>query len=976
MRSSKRKQKLPSEDPQRGEERTHHRRRSRRGSWAELIFFLLIGLGVYLILALLGISWAGEAGCEWGKRMRETWGGALLVPLLFWIYLCMARLARSRVPHPLGQILGTVQLYLSLALMLGIARHTGWNPGWALSEPGTAGMMLARFFLLNLGAFGAILASAALFLLAAFFFGWRAFALILSSHVEEETLRRQHSLDREQTSEKISHPFDPAGIKAPYPSESQPEKPEDILSSIRRNPVSTPFDPLDPANFRFNGGEVPSAPSGSHSEKTDSGNKEYEEWLESFAETTEPQVEPPAQPQFEPKTVLPPLQEKRPVPEAVPILHEPEGPLPFPPSPEPEPAGPQRSAVQILDDLLSSIEAGEFSLPEHLMRPIDEDIPAPVQEGTPVPAPEPSFVQRTDDMRASPCAASGTESSCPSEVQPSEAVEDVPPAAPAAAVLKEEPEPQAPEEQEAQPEVEPAELDTEAPDPAVPDPAEAVPEEVPEEPIPGAGAFPPPLDIFGPQAKDRGDDEALAVAKSQGEAIIGTLKNFGVEASVAHIVVGPSVIQFQIQLAPGTKVNRVSGLTNELTMALAVVSVRVEAPIPGLPYVGIEIPNSRRRGIPLRAALEDETFQNSKALLPLPMGMQVDSRFRVCGLEEMPHLLVAGTTGSGKSVFVNACILGMCSRRTPSELKLILIDPKQVEFAIYEGLPHLMARPVSDPRKAIDALAWAVQEMESRMASFARAQVRTLASFNEKVLPKDRLPNVVVVVDELADLMYTAGKEVEGLLVRLAQKARAAGIHLILATQRPSVDVITGLLKNNVPARVAFAVPSQTDSRTILDGGGADKLLGRGDMLFLSTRYRRPLRLQSPFITEERTLDFVNYMKNVFGEPEYVEFADSGSGSSDGGGTRGGGSSAVDDPKMEEAIHAVMEMGITSASGLQRLLSIGYPKAGRLITAMEQIGILGPQTPNSTKPRDILMDEESAYEALERARTGGLFDES
>ncbi|MCR5347546.1 MAG: DNA translocase FtsK [Fretibacterium sp.] len=527
-----------------------------------------------------------------------------------------------------------------------------------------------------------------------------------------------------------------------------------------------------------------------------------------------------------------------------------------------------------------------------------------------------------------------------------------------------------PEEQHEQPSAPPEE-----PPEETPVSAETAPEEEPENPLPGEGAFPPPLDLFGPSAPAEGDEQAMAVAETQGQAIIATLKEFGVEATVAHIVVGPSVIQFQIELAPGTKVNRVSGLTNELTMALAVVSVRVEAPIPGMPYVGIEIPNSRRRSIPLRAALEDETFQGTKARLPLPMGMQVDSRFLVCGLEDMPHLLVAGTTGSGKSVFVNACILGMCSRRTPDELRLILVDPKQVEFAIYEGLPHLMAQPISDPRKAIDALTWAVQEMESRMASFARAQVRTLASYNEKVLPKDRLPNVVVVVDELADLMYTAGKEVEGLLVRLAQKARAAGIHLILATQRPSVDVITGLLKNNVPARVAFAVPSQTDSRTILDSGGADKLLGRGDMLFLSTRYRRPLRLQSPFITEERTLDLVNYMKNVFGEPEYVEFEETGGGGSDGGGSRGGGgSSAVDDPKMDEAIHAVMEMGITSASGLQRLLSIGYPKAGRLITAMEQLGILGPQTPNSTKPRDILMDEESAYDALENARSGGLFN--
>jgi S-DNA-T family DNA segregation ATPase FtsK/SpoIIIE len=334
----------------------------------------------------------------------------------------------------------------------------------------------------------------------------------------------------------------------------------------------------------------------------------------------------------------------------------------------------------------------------------------------------------------------------------------------------------------------------------------------------------------------------------------------------------------------------------------------------------------------------------------------------------MPHLLVAGTTGSGKSVFMNTCILGMCSQRGPDELKLILVDPKHVEFAIYDGLPHLLALPISDPKKAISALSWTVQEMETRSEAFAKAKVRNLASYNEKVLPKSRFPHIVVVVDELADLMYTAGKEVEGLIARLAQKARAAGIHLILATQRPSVDVITGLIKANVPARVAFAVPSQTDSRTIIDTGGAEKLLGKGDMLFYSTRYPRPLRLQATFITEERTLEFVEYMKNVFGEPEYIEFEDFSGGSGPVNGERSG-ASIVDDPKLEEAIKVVMDTGIASASGLQRYLNVGYPRAGRLISGLEQLGIVGPQT-TSSKPRDILMDEENAIELLERARNG------
>jgi S-DNA-T family DNA segregation ATPase FtsK/SpoIIIE len=355
------------------------------------------------------------------------------------------------------------------------------------------------------------------------------------------------------------------------------------------------------------------------------------------------------------------------------------------------------------------------------------------------------------------------------------------------------------------------------------------------------------------------------------------------------------------------------------------------------------------------------------------MGVRVDSKHLVCGLEDMPHLLVAGTTGSGKSVFTNTCILGMCSQRTPEELKLILVDPKHVEFAIYEGLPHLLARPVSDPKKAIAALAWAVQEMETRSEAFARAKVRNLASYNEKTLPKNRFPHIVVVVDELADLMYTAGKEVEGLIARLAQKARAAGIHLILATQRPSVDVITGLIKANVPARVAFAVPSQTDSRTIIDVGGAEKLLGKGDMLFYSTRYPRPLRLQASFVTEERTLEFVEYMKNAFGEPDYIEFEDLANGG--GGNGERSGSSIVDDPKLDEAIKIIMDTGIASASGLQRYLNVGYPRAGRLISGLEQLGIVGPQLPNSSKPREILMDEDGALGVLERARNGSPLEE-
>ena len=436
---------------------------------------------------------------------------------------------------------------------------------------------------------------------------------------------------------------------------------------------------------------------------------------------------------------------------------------------------------------------------------------------------------------------------------------------------------------------------------------------------------------------------------------------------MAEIVIGPSVVQFQIDLSPGIRVSKVSGLASDIAMALAVVSVRVEAPIPGKPYVGIEIPNSKRRGIPLRSVIESHDYQESKNVLPLPLGMRVDSRYMVAGLEEMPHLLVAGTTGSGKSIFTNTCILGMCHKRTPSELKLILVDPKHVEFAIYDGLPHLLSRPISEPKKAVSAFAWAVQEMETRSQMFAQAKVRNLESYNAKLLPKSRLPYIAIVVDELADLMYTAGKEVEALIARLAQKARSAGIHMILATQRPSVDVITGLIKANIPARIAFAVPSQTDSRTIIDVAGADKLLGKGDMLFLSTRYPRPVRLQASFIDEKRTMAFIECVRRSFGQPEYVEFEDY---KEDKNGSKNNiyDSGVTLDPKINEALSFIMESGIASASKLQTVMGIGYPRASRIISTLEQLGILGPQPSSPSKPREILTDTDSALQIIDEAR--------
>ena len=477
-------------------------------------------------------------------------------------------------------------------------------------------------------------------------------------------------------------------------------------------------------------------------------------------------------------------------------------------------------------------------------------------------------------------------------------------------------------------------------------------------------AFPPPLDLFGPkQLLD--SQESNETVREQAASIIATLGDFGVSAEMADVVIGPTVIQFQMQLAPGIKVSKVAGLSNDLAVALTVPSLRIEAPIPGKPYVGVEIPNPKRRGISIRTVLESQIFQDNEYDLPLPMGVRVDSRPLVVGLEDLPHLLVAGTTGSGKSVFVTSCITGLCSYRSPEELRLILIDPKRVEMSMYENLPHVLAKPVVSPKKAVQALAWAVREMEHRYEIFARARVRNLKSYNQCVLPKAQLPYIVIVVDELADLMFTAQKEVEDYICRLAQMARATGIHLILATQRPSVNVITGLIKANVPARVAFTLPSQTDSRTIIDISGAERLLGKGDMLFVSSRYPRPLRVQSPFIDDGKSIEIINYLRNVFGDPEYVDIEDQGGESPSGGDT-----SYADDPLLEEAVDIVLDTGIASASRLQRQLRVGFTRAARLIDTMEQIGIVGP--PEGSKPREILVDDDRAREMLRS--TSGLGD--
>lgn len=441
-----------------------------------------------------------------------------------------------------------------------------------------------------------------------------------------------------------------------------------------------------------------------------------------------------------------------------------------------------------------------------------------------------------------------------------------------------------------------------------------------------------------------------------------TFKSFGIQASVESAVVGPSVTKYEIKPAVGVRVNRIANLSDDLALALAAKDVRIEAPIPGKSLIGIEVPNSQVATVGFREMWDNGKTDPNK-LLDIPLGKAVDGTIKTFDLTRMPHLLVAGSTGSGKSVAVNGIITSILMKARPSEVKFLMVDPKMVELSVYNDIPHLLIPVVTNPRKASRALQKVVDEMENRYELFSQFGVRNIEGYNNKVeqynaqsdTKYQTLPLIVVIVDELADLMMVASKEVEEAIIRLGQKARAAGIHMILATQRPSVDVISGLIKANVPSRVAFAVSSGTDSRTIIDSNGAEKLLGRGDMLFKPIDENHPLRLQGAFLSDddvERVVNFVKDQEEVDYDESFDpgEVADTDNGSSYGGGTESG------DPLFEEAKALVLETQKASASMLQRRLSTGFNRATRIMEELEAAGIIGPA--EGTKPRKVLVGKD------------------
>lgn len=465
----------------------------------------------------------------------------------------------------------------------------------------------------------------------------------------------------------------------------------------------------------------------------------------------------------------------------------------------------------------------------------------------------------------------------------------------------------------------------------------------------------PSLQLFAPD-KPKDQSKEKKIVRENIKILEATFASFGIKVTVERAEIGPSVTKYEVKPAVGVRVNRISNLSDDLALALAAKDVRIEAPIPGKSLIGIEVPNSDIATVSFRE-LWEQSQTKAENFLEIPLGKAVNGTARAFDLSKMPHLLVAGSTGSGKSVAVNGIIASILMKARPDQVKFMMVDPKMVELSVYNDIPHLLIPVVTNPRKASKALQKVVDEMENRYELFAKVGVRNIAGFNAKVeefnsqseYKQIPLPFIVVIVDELADLMMVASKEVEDAIIRLGQKARAAGIHMILATQRPSVDVISGLIKANVPSRVAFAVSSGTDSRTILDENGAEKLLGRGDMLFKPINENHPVRLQGSFISDDDVERIVNFIKTQ-ADADYDESFDPGEVSENEGEFSDG--DAGGDPLFEEAKSLVIETQKASASMIQRRLSVGFNRATRLMEELEMAGVIGPA--ESTKPRKVL----------------------
>ena len=473
----------------------------------------------------------------------------------------------------------------------------------------------------------------------------------------------------------------------------------------------------------------------------------------------------------------------------------------------------------------------------------------------------------------------------------------------------------------------------------------------------------PPINLLSKNTKKTSKTGAKALTDTAAK-LQKTLYSFGVSAKVENVSVGPAITRYELKPSEGVRVSKIANLADDIALNLAAETIRIEAPIPGKQAVGIEVPNKEKEAVHLRDVIETEEFANNKSKLSVALGKDVAGQVVIADIAKMPHVLIAGSTGSGKSVCINTIITSFIYNAKPSEVKLVMVDPKVVELSVYNGIPHLLIPVVTDPRKAAGALAWAVQEMDDRYNKFATKGVRDLKGYNaamEKEGEGGKLPQIVIIIDELADLMMVAAKDVEDAICRLAQKARAAGMHLVIATQRPSVDVITGLIKANVPSRIAFAVSSQVDSRTILDMVGAEKLLGKGDMLFAPAGSSKPTRIQGAFVSDDEVEKIVDFVK-ANGTAKYSEAILESIENNNKTDKELAEESDDDDtdPFLMEAMEVVVETGQASTSFIQRKFKVGYARAGRIIDQLEERGVISGY--QGSKPRQVLMSKERLEE--------------
>ncbi len=604
-----------------------------------------------------------------------------------------------------------------------------------------------------------------------------------------------------------------------------------------------------------------------------------------------------------------------------------------------------RTIKRPADAVASGLNAARERKIERNRREAQIDIPLD-EDGLPLhpvrsPAPKPEPAKKNDKLERLKKVFSIEPAEQSGKVPPAEPSSPLPPKSPAS------PEPPAAVPAEAKPAASPAKA------------AQAGEDAPPED-----GEYHlPPISMLE-TTKGQSEMDIVSEIQTNGRRLVDTLNSFGVQTSFVGYSRGPAVTRYELQPAAGVKISRITNLSDDISMNLATAGIRIEAPIPGKAAVGIEVPNKKDTIVRMRELVESNSFASAKSRLTVALGRDIAGDVAVADLSKMPHLLIAGATGSGKSVCINSMIMSLLYKSTPREVRFLMIDPKVVELGIYNGIPQLLVPVVTDPRKAAGALGWAVAEMQKRYKTFAENSVRDLKAYNalaasrgyrqEDGQPMEHMPQIVIIIDELADLMMAAPNEVEDSICRLAQMARAAGMHLVIATQRPSVDVITGIIKANIPSRIAFAVSSQVDSRTILDMGGAEKLLGHGDMLFSPVGSQKPKRIQGCFVSDSEIESVVGYIKKS-SEADYndsiAEEIEKNAVEEKGGDAGGGDDS---DPMLPDAVKCAMDnKGQVSTSYLQRRLRLGYARAGRLMDEMEQKGIVGP--PEGSKPRQVLI---------------------